>query len=583
MESFMYTNRAWLFTLVSVGVVLPLIGCLDKGQSPPARPEIPPTTGPAGSALAPLDLVYVCGNKFLATNSTNRPVQVEYRVVGTRESGVLTLREGPGVDPGYSETEVETAERGVVELFQDDERVARRANEGLSCGGSTVSASAVAAGNEATAGRWGAPFHWPIIALHVHLLRTGRVLSWGHYGHPLVWNPSTKAFTAVPVADSIFCAGHAFLSDGRLLVNGGHISDDQGLPDANLFDPATSSWSSLPPMARGRWYPTTTTLANGEVVTIAGRDQNKTHVAIPEVWTGSVWRKLSSAGRVLPYYPRTFLAPNGKIFYAGENRATAYLSTSGTGSWTDVGLRLYGTRDYGSAVMYRPGKILYVGGGRTTKTAEVIDLNQPAPTWQWTASMAFARRHLNATMLPTGQVLVTGGTSGTVFNDESRAVHAAELWDPVTGKWTTLASNSVVRVYHSTSLLLPDGRVLHTGSGDAAATNQYSAEIFSPPYLFKGTRPAISSAPSTVGYGQTFLVGTANPSAITRVTWIRLGSVTHAFDSNQRFSDLSFGRTTGGLNVTSPSSRNGAPPGHYMLFVLNGTGVPSVARIIRIR
>lgn len=579
----MHTNRARLFILVSMGVALPFSACLDNGQSPPARPEIPPVAGPAGSALAPVDLVYVCGNKFLATNSTNAPVQVEYRVVGARESGILTLREGPGVDPGYSETELETAEPGVVELFQDDQRVARRPNEGLPCGTPAVSASVVAAGNEATVGQWSAPFYWPIIALHVHLLWNGKVLSWGHFGQPHVWNPSTKTFTVVPVPDQLFCAGHTFLSDGRLLVNGGHINDDQGLPDANLFDPATMSWSSLPSMAKGRWYPTTTTLANGEAVTIAGRDQSKTHVGVPEVWTGSGWRRLSSAWRVLPYYPRTFLAPNGKIFYAGENQATAYLSTSGTGSWSNAGLRLYGNREYGSAVMYRPGKILYAGGGRTTKTAEIIDLNQPAPKWQWTADMAFARRHLNATILPTGQVLVTSGTGGTAFNDESGAVHAAELWDPVTGRWTTLASNSVVRVYHSTSLLLPDGRVLHTGSGDAAGTNQYSGEIFSPPYLFNGARPAISSAPSTVGYGQTFWVGTANPSAITRATWIRLGSVTHAFDSNQRFNELSFVRTSSGLNVTSPSNRNLAPPGHYMLFILNGNSVPSVARIIRIR
>jgi hypothetical protein len=368
-------------------------------------------------------------------------------------------------------------------------------------------------------------------------------------------------------------------------VNGGHISDDHGIPDANLFDPSTMAWSARPAMAKGRWYPTTTTLANGELVTIAGRDQNGLVVTAPEVWTGSGWRRLTSAGRTLPYYPRTFLAPNGKVFYAGEKQATLYLSTSGTGSWSSVGNRKYSTRDYGSAVMYRPGKILYAGGGRTTASAETIDLNQATPTWQWTGSMAYRRRHLNATILPTGQVLVTGGTSGTGFTDEASAVFASELWDPDTGRWTTLASNSVIRVYHSTALLLPDGRVLVTGSGDAFGNaNHYDAEIFSPPYLFKGTRPTISSvAATTLGYGQSFFVGTATPTVITRVTLIRLGSVTHAFDSNQRFNELTFVRTTGGLTVTTPASRNLAPPGHYMMFILNGNGVPSKARIIRIR
>jgi len=182
-------------------------------------------------------------------------------------------------------------------------------------------------------------------------------------------------------------------------------------------------------------------------------------------------------------------------------------------------------------------------------------------------------------------VLVTGGTSGTGFTDESGAVFAAEMWNPATGQWRTLASNSVIRVYHSTALLLPDARVLVTGSGDAFGNaNHYNAEIFSPPYLFKGARPSISSvSASTLGYGQSFSVGTPSPSAITRVTLVRHGSVTHAFDSNQRFNELSFVRTTGGLTVKTPASPNLAPPGHYMLFLVNGTGVPSNGRIVRIR
>jgi galactose oxidase-like protein len=561
-----------------------LTGCQDSSQTPAARPEVPPVIAPAGSTLMPLDLIYVCGNKFLATNATPSTAHLTYRVTGTDEAGSLTLRPGPGGDPGHSETELETAAAGMVELYNNDVLVARRPNDALPCGSPALSASVTAAGTEATMGKWTAPFAWPIIGLHLHLLRNGKVLSWGKFGAPYVWDPATKTSTIVPAPSRLFCSGHAFLSDGRLLVTGGHISDAHGLPDANLFDAATMSWSTRPAMRRGRWYPTTTILANGEALTIAGRDQSGLVVGVPEVWTGTSWRALTSASRLLPYYPRTFLAPNGKVFYAGENQATAYLSTSGTGSWSTVGNRLYGTRDYGSAVMYRPGKILYVGGGRTTRTAEIIDLNEAAPTWRWTGSMAYARRHLNATILPTGQVLVTGGTSGTGFNDEASAVHAAELWDPTTGRWTTLAGNSVIRVYHSTSLLLKDGRVLHTGSGDGSGvTDHYNAEIFYPPYLFKGARPYISSAPGTVTYAEEFLVGTAAPTAISRVTWIRLGSVTHAFDMNQRFNELSFVRITGGLKVKAPANRNLAPPGHYLLFILNGNGVPSTARVVRIR
>jgi galactose oxidase len=580
----MISDRATLCTVLCLSGAVLLSACFDSAQSPPSRAEPPTGDSPEPGIFAPLDLVYVCGNKFLATNATKTPVQVEYRVVGTGETGSLTLPEGPDQDPDFSETELETANRGAVELYHNEVRVARRANQSLPCEAATFSASVAATGPEAAVGRWTAPFPWPIIAVHLHMLRNGKVLSWGKFGDPYVWDPATRAFTAVPSPDWIFCSGHTFLADGRLLVNGGHISDHHGIPDANTFDPGTMTWSARAPMARGRWYPTTTTLANGEAVTIAGRDQSGQEAAIPEVWSGSGWRALSSASRVLPYYPRTFLAPNGKVFYAGEHQASLYLSTSAPGGWTSVATRRISNRSYGSAVMYQPGKVLYVGGGRTTKTAEIIDLNQAAPLWRMTNPMVYPRRQLNATILPTGEVLVTGGSSGTGFSDENRAVHAAELWNPVTGTWTTLASNSVPRVYHSTALLLKDGRVLLTGSGDGGgAINHYDAEIFSPPYLFRGTRPSISSAPSAVGYGQTFFVGTPTPSAIRRVTWVRLGSVTHAFDSNQRFNEVTFAQTTGGLNVTAPDRRNLAPPGHYMMFILNDQAVPSIARIVRIR
>jgi hypothetical protein len=147
-----------------------------------------------------------------------------------------------------------------------------------------------------------------------------------------------------------------------------------------------------------------------------------------------------------------------------------------------------------------------------------------------------------------------------------------------------MASNAITRGYHGSSLLLPDGRVLNSGGGGGAgAPNQLNAELYSPPYLFKGARPTISSAPASVGYGASFRVLTPNASTITRVSLIRLGSVTHAFDENQRFQRLSFTADGTGLTVTAPTSGNRAPPGHYMLFILNGTGVPSIARIIQIR
>jgi len=445
---------------------------------------------------------------------------------------------------------------------------------------------------EARLGQWSAVMtSVPIVQVHVHLLPSGKVLSWGGPAEATsstyTWDPATGAFTVVSAPSQLFCAGHSFLPDGRLFVAGGHISDGQGtsglgLPDTNVFDPATGAWQALPEMARGRWYPTNTTLPNGEVLTLAGTDETGANVPIPEVWNGAAWRPLTSAALNLPYYPRTFVAPDGRIFYAGEQQQSRYLDVTGTGSWANGPLRQFGTRDYGSAVMYEPGKILYAGGGDPpTHSAEIIDLNQPNPVWSYTGSMAFARRQMNATLLPTGDVLVTGGTSGSGFNNLAGAVRSAELWQRSTGTWTTLASSTVVRIYHSAALLLPDGRVLYTGSGDGAdSPNEPNYELYSPPYLFKGARPTITGGPSRTGYGQAHLVETPNGPEIAKVTLLSLGSVTHSFDQNARLVLLSFSRVTSGLSITFPARRAVAPPGPYMLFLVNANGVPSPGRIV---
>jgi PKD repeat protein len=233
--------------------------------------------------------------------------------------------------------------------------------------------------------------------------------------------------------------------------------------------------------------------------------------------------------------------------------------------------------------MYELGKILYVGGGRTTNTAETINLNVASPTWQWTGSMAHSRRNLNATVLPTGEVFVTGGSSHPTYNDVTQAILASEMWNPASGVWTTMASNAVRRTYHSTTLLLPDGRVLHTGSGEGAdMPEERNAELYSPPYLSRGPRPTITDAPTLVGWGTTFDVQTPDAGDIAKISLIRLGSVTHAFDMNGRLLWLPFTRGSGSLTITAPANGAHAPPGHYMLFLVNQDGVPSVARIVKV-
>jgi hypothetical protein len=359
-------------------------------------------------------------------------------------------------------------------------------------------------------------------------------------------------------------------------------------------------------MAHGRWYPTVTVLPDGRALTMAGRDQANLVVRTPELWDGSHWIELTGAGNLeIPYYPRNFVAPNGLIFYAGERIMSRWFNVAGSGSWTDGPRHIWQfNREYGTAVMYEPGKILYAGGGgdpnwpsagdarspAPTNTAEQIDLNQPSPQWQSAGTMSAPRRHLNSTILPDGTVLITGGTRGGGFVDinPADAVKAAELWNPKTGQWTTLASNSVMRVYHSVSLLLPDGTVLHGSSGDAMAGTvpvppERNHEIFSPPYLFKGARPRITSVPSSVTWNQTFSVATPNAAQITDVRWIRLGSVTHAFDDGQRANTLTFTRTATGVDVTAPGRAELAPPGYYQLFILNRNGVPSEGQVIKVQ
>jgi hypothetical protein len=240
--------------------------------------------------------------------------------------------------------------------------------------------------------------------------------------------------------------------------------------------------------------------------------------------------------------------------------------------------------------------VVYFGGGGgtncptnlPTRTAERIDLFAATPAWQAIAPMAIGRRMLNATILADGTVLITGGSSQCGFTNEAGAVFAAERWDPSGGSngqgaWTTMANASVVRVYHSTTALMPDGRVFSTGSGDGGgATPQNNYEIYSPPYLFRGSRPTYTLGTNVIHYAGTFTVTTPDATSIRKVHIIRLAATTHAFDMGQRLRTLSYQVAADGhsLTVTAPLSGKLAPPGPYMLFLVNLSGVPSVGQTV---
>jgi len=447
-------------------------------------------------------------------------------------------------------------------------------------------------------GAWTAPFNWPLVAINMVVTRTGEVMSWD--GPPSnggtsaqLWNPNTGTFTPIPNnVTNMFCNAAVVLADGRVLAIGGHADWGVGVRNADIFNPITKQWTFVAPMHYARWYPTATVLPDGRVFTISGSDTCESCiVSIPEIYdpVSNSWTALTSAPFSVALYPFMFVLPDGRLLEAGATRAlvgTRVLNIN-TQTWTVVDPN---PRDGHTAVMYEPGKIMKSGSAAdvnvstapAASTTFTLDMTQPSPTWQQTPNMAFRRAYHNLTLLPDGTVLATGGGSTKDGVNYANSVLAAEIWSPVTKTWSTLASMQTGRLYHGTSVLLLDGRVLVAGSGRAGPEPQFNAEIFSPPYLFKGPRPTISSTPGDATYGSTFFVGTPNAGSVTSVTLLRISASTHSFDMDQRFLRLNFSPVAGGLNVTAPANGNLAPPGYYALYILNSTGVPSVGAVIRI-
>jgi galactose oxidase len=482
-------------------------------------------------------------------------------------------------------------------------------------------AEPVPAQNPSITGQWSEIVPLPNVAIHTHVLPTGKVLFWGRRVNPtdsvdvqacqpFVWDPASR--TSTPTSNrptlangtpvNVFCSGHTFLSDGRLLVVGGHIVDSNGINQASVYDPFQDTWSPTALMNEGRWYPTAITLPDGSALVssgslFAGNGQIVIN-DVQQIWKSGAWNSIVNFIG-LPLFPRMHIGPDGRVFMCGGNAQSFFLDVENGGTWTPGPSRAAGNRDYAPSVMYDIGKIVFIGGGLETDTlaptnlVEIIDLTAATPVWTQTSPMRFPRRQHNATLLPDGTVLVTGGTRGNGFNnlDPGQPVHAAELWDPATGNWTVLAAESVDRCYHATAVLLPDATVLSAGSGEFRPTpttendpkeSHRDAQIFSPPYLFKGARPTITSAPPSVFYGQVFVVGTPQPDQIGQVSWVRLPSVTHSFDQNQRINFLPFQVEGNALSVTAPANANLCPPGHYMLFLLSKAKIPSIAQIAQI-
>jgi hypothetical protein len=452
-------------------------------------------------------------------------------------------------------------------------------------------------GGSSLVGQWSAPIEVGAVAVNMVMMHTGKVLLYsGAYTSSYterVLDPLTGSITEVPNPYyDLFCSGHAQLADGRILVVGGYDSSSLGSAEANIFDPVSLTWTRIPNMYYRRWYPSATTLGDGRVLVTSGGQTCLTCLAdIPEIYNPvtNSWTRLTGASWAMPYYPFTYLLPDGRVLDAGANEAavvTRALNIA-TQTWTTIDPVAV---DGHSSAMYRPGKIIKSGtatdsgtsNGPSAATAYVLDMTAPSPSWRQIPSMAFARAYHNTTLLPDGSVLVTGGGSRLDGKNEQYAVKQTELWSPVTETWTTLAPAATPRLYHSSALLLPDARVLVAGSGnDSGMVDRTAAEIFSPPYLFRGARPAIGSVPSVLSYATNFLLQTADAASVASVALIRPAAVTHSFDEDQRFVPLTFVQNGGSLTVEAPANANLAPPGYYMLFIVNSSGVPSTAAWVR--
>jgi hypothetical protein len=456
-----------------------------------------------------------------------------------------------------------------------------------------------------TAGSWSAPVDVGVVGIHAVLLRNGKVLLFGHSDDThssaaRVLDPVTGVVTDVTLQKSppinFFCSAHNQLSDGTILIAGGQIHGDyadmlyKGTDEATLFNPAKNTWTRLSRMHRARWYPTNTLLPDGTTLVATGFDADGvTLVEQMEIYD-PVARQFtmlsSSADSDTALYAQMTLLPDGDVFRSEPNQAAELFDPS-TQTWSHVDDLDYGRREYASTVLL-PGltRVLVSGGRRAfggtdlaTETVEVIDLADAVPQWQYTGALNVARWNHNLVLLPDQTVLAVGGGHGPDLYDGP--VFSAERYDPTTGQWTLMASQVVQRTYHSTALLLPDGRVISAGSDSGPQSR--TVEYYSPPYLFMGARPKINYAPSTLYYGTSARVTTPDTASVARVSLIRLGSTTHTNDFDQRLLGLWFTKKSKELTVTAPASRAVAPPGYYMLFLVNGAGVPSVARIVRLR
>jgi hypothetical protein len=430
------------------------------------------------------------------------------------------------------------------------------------------------------------------------------------------------------MSEDLFCAGQAPLPNGNILVAGGTLRYDiapdncngkwHGLRSAYEFNWSSETLTKVASMGHGRWYPTNITMPDGNVMVTGGYDEYGDHNRLVEIYNSSSrsWtvRQAPSGGSSytvgatsdgtcsgagddtysgaapnLFLYPRMHLMPSGNIVVAGMLDDIRLWNRS-TGSWSTLGTSSPYYRHYGTSVLLplnnttsEKGEILIVGGSPgsaepATRACQVLDFNAGNPQVRTVGSLQYGRKYLAPVILPDGKVVMFGGAA----QGNSNPRYIPEMFNPSTETWTSLAAANVPRVYHQVSMLLPDGRVWTAGSTPTRSNWERRLEFFRPSY-YSATRPTISGAPTVGDYGESITIPTSNASSITRATLVHLPDTTHHYDTNMRclFLDVE-SSTSSSVTVEAPLNANLAPPGYYYIHVINSSGIPSAARIIRI-
>jgi hypothetical protein len=423
-----------------------------------------------------------------------------------------------------------------------------------------------------------------------------------------------------PVPAPLYCSGESFLADGQLLLVGGNRrwpddlygQDFSALRVAHTFDPWTETWTRQPPPGEARWYPGQVRIADGRTIVLGGYNDLEpggVYASTLEVYTPAAERggigqfqTFPQGARKTALYPHLIAWPNGGALLAGPGQGDSGLLDPVTMTWQKVKAPLR-NRVGGTQILLPGGpdgslRVMQVGGYDpneerndaipATDTTETIDFSKPAPAWTMDSErLNIARSYMNTLVLPTGDVLAVGGGKGkygALQNYAYRADGAAkhvEIRDYYTGRWRLGAAQQEIRAYHSTAVLLPDGRVWSAGDDYSPNNKRDTAEIYSPPYLFRGPRPKITAAPSQLAYGQTFGVSVAGAGA-KRAVLMAPNAMTHATDMEARHVELRISGSPSNPTITAPASAGIAPSGYYMLFVIGDRDVPSVARWVKL-